>query len=440
MSNKKTITLTRKIEIFVSETDTEIRKSYYNELRQWHYLSRQFANKVMSSLQSGDIIDNNLKSEGFTNTKERSKEFKKRVGCVKSSLGYSFAKKEYRNSLPTSIKSSINRSVRSEYSSQKVDILKGERTNTSYKKGYPTSFTSNFIDSLSSCADGKNFTFNFKTVKLTIPMSTRLGRDKSDNNTILTRIVSGEYKLCDSAYIFDGKKMFLLLTYKQPVANTKLDDNKVVGVDLGINTPAYVSINSEPKKRMAIGNRESFINNRLSIQKQKRSLQKSLKFVNGGRGVAKKMKKLDSFKQKERNFVKTYNHTVTKTIIDFAVKNKCGVINIEDLSGISKGERDGFILRNWSYFELQSMLKYKANKYGIKINIIDPRYTSQRCSKCGNIHKDNRVKQDKFLCTSCGFEDNADYNASQNISIAHTDEFIEEIKIFRNKKVEKLGT
>ena len=86
---------------------------------------------------------------------------------------------------------------------------------------------------------------------------------------------------------------------------------------------------------------------------------------------------------------------------------------------------DGFcdsILRIWSYYELQSMVEYKADRIGIKVRYVNPAYTSQTCSKCGNIDKENRQTQEKFICTKCGFELNADHNAS--INIAKSEEFI----------------
>ena len=44
----------------------------------------------------------------------------------------------------------------------------------------------------------------------------------------------------------------------------------------------------------------------------------------------------------------------------------------------------------------------------------DPRYTSQKCSKCGFTSRDNR-KRANFDCQGCGFRLNADLNASRNI-------------------------
>lgn len=68
------------------------------------------------------------------------------------------------------------------------------------------------------------------------------------------------------------------------------------------------------------------------------------------------------------------------------------------------------------------MIKYKADRIGISVIYIDPSYTSQTCSRCGYIDKENRETQEKFICKKCGFEINADHNAS--INIARSEKFI----------------
>ena len=42
-----------------------------------------------------------------------------------------------------------------------------------------------------------------------------------------------------------------------------------------------------------------------------------------GKGRNEKLKALDQFKEKESNFTKTYNHFLSKQIVEFAVKNNC---------------------------------------------------------------------------------------------------------------------
>jgi transposase len=46
---------------------------------------------------------------------------------------------------------------------------------------------------------------------------------------------------------------------------------------------------------------------------------------------------------------------------------------------------------------------------------VDPRHTSQQCSRCGHQHRSNRRSQSLFLCRACGYSLNADLNASINI-------------------------
>ena len=44
--------------------------------------------------------------------------------------------------------------------------------------------------------------------------------------------------------------------------------------------------------------------------------------------------------------------------------------------------------------------------------------TSQKCSKCGNLEEGQRINQSHFKCKKCGYEENADFNASRNIALS----------------------
>ena len=138
----------------------------------------------------------------------------------------------------------------------------------------------------------------------------------------------------------------------------------------------------------------------------------------GGHGRKKKLAPMDRFSEYERNFVKTYNHMISSRVVDFAVKQNAGVIKLELLEGFSKDKRNGFILRNWSYFELQTQIEYKAKRMGIDVIYIDPYHTSQTCSGCGHWEDGQRIDQATFVCKSCGEKINADYNAARNIAMS----------------------
>ena len=82
--------------------------------------------------------------------------------------------------------------------------------------------------------------------------------------------------------------------------------------------------------------------------------------------------------------------------------------------------------RNWSYFELQKMVEYKAKLYNIEVRYVNPRHTSQTCSFCGHLEDGQRLSQQEFLCKNpkCDNKDdknenkiiNADYNGARNIA------------------------
>ena len=65
--------------------------------------------------------------------------------------------------------------------------------------------------------------------------------------------------------------------------------------------------------------------------------------------------------------------------------------------------------------QLRVMLEQKAEERGRNVIAVDPKYTSQRCNKCGHTDPKNRQSQELFKCQECGHSDNADVNAAKNI-------------------------
>lgn len=228
------------------------------------------------------------------------------------------------------------------------------------------------------------------------------------------------YKVCSSSIEIDGRKIILNLSMDIPEQKIELDENVIVGVDVGIAIPAVCGLNINNYSRKYIGSVDDFMRVKTKIQHQKSRLQTNLKMAKGGHGRKRKLKAMDKFADYEKNWVQSYNHYVSKQIIDFALKNKAKYINIEDLSGITKGKNVNKFLKGWSYYQLQSFITYKANKYGIEVRKIDPHYTSQTCSCCGYVDEKNRPKNEKgqsyFRCLKCGHEENADFNAAKNIA------------------------
>jgi IS605 OrfB family transposase len=211
-----------------------------------------------------------------------------------------------------------------------------------------------------------------------------------------------------------------------PKVKMELNEDTVVGVHLGIAVPATCALNNDQYATISIGSQDDFLRVRTQINNQRKRLQRSLSYAKGGHGRKKKLKSLDKFKNKERHFVQTYNHMVSKRIIDFALKHHAKYINIEYLEGYNIEE---FFLRNWSYYELQQYIKYKAAKYGIEVRSVNPRFTSQVCSICGHWGESQRISRSNFVCKNpdCPSHKkylnkqekpyfNAEFNAARNIA------------------------
>jgi len=65
---------------------------------------------------------------------------------------------------------------------------------------------------------------------------------------------------------------------------------------------------------------------------------------------------------------------------------------------------------------LAHWIHVKAESAGRRVWLVDPRYTSQRCSTCQHTDAANRPDQATFACVACGHADNADVNAAMNIA------------------------
>ena len=68
-----------------------------------------------------------------------------------------------------------------------------------------------------------------------------------------------------------------------------------------------------------------------------------------------------------------------------------------------------------SWHLLEALTTYKAKNEGKIVFKVTPNHTSQECTNCHHIHPENRKKQDKCLCVSCGHTDNGDINAAKVI-------------------------
>ena len=291
-------------------------------------------------------------------------------------------------------------------------LAKGERSINNYKRTYPLLTRGRHLKFYYD----ENNDIYIKWVN-GIEFKVILGRKDKDYLEMmhtLNKIITGEYSLGESKIIQSGKILILKVTIDMgEIKKKEFKQENIMGIDLGINIPAYACLGNSTYVKKAFGSKDEFLKVREQFNARIKRAYSQAQLAKGGKGRKDKLSSANRFKDKERNWVKTYNHQLSKAIIEFAIKNEVSQINMEKL------EKDGFdtkLLGKWSYYELQNMIEYKAQREGIEVKYVNPAYTSQTCSKCGHTHKDNRKSQEKFICTECGFKLNADHNAAINIA------------------------
>jgi IS605 OrfB family transposase len=123
--------------------------------------------------------------------------------------------------------------------------------------------------------------------------------------------------------------------------------------------------------------------------------------------------------RREARHAANVNHVISKSIVAEAERTSRGIA-VEELTGIRARVRlrkpQRAALHSWSFAQLGQFLTYKARRAGVPLVQVDPRYTSQTCSKCGYRDKRNRPDQATFTCRSGGVVAHADVNAAVNIA------------------------
>lgn len=194
-----------------------------------------------------------------------------------------------------------------------------------------------------------------------------------------------------------------------------------VGIDVGI---AKFATLSDGQVFDAVN---SFKQKQQRLARYQRVIARKVKFSNNWHKAKQRVSKLYThIANARRDFLHKTTTNISQNhamifVEDLKVanmsKSASGTLEAPGRSVKAKSGLNRLILdQGWSEFRRQ--LEYKQAWAGGDVLAIAPHYTSQRCSCCGTVSKDNRQSQAKFACVSCGYEVNADLNAAKNILAA----------------------
>ena len=182
------------------------------------------------------------------------------------------------------------------------------------------------------------------------------------------------------------------------------NDGKIVGLDRGVYNIVTTSEGDHYGAKDARRVKRKYNHVRSELQeKGTRSAKRKLKAISGC----------------EKRFVQDQNHCISKKLAN--IDEDVSVYVLEDLSSMNmlrlRGKSNKTMrkwLSNWSYSDLEFKLIYKCKMNSIRVEFVDARYTSQKCSACKTIDKVSR-KGNRYICRHCGSRMHADENAAINI-------------------------
>ncbi len=395
--------ITRKIEIYICESDKELKKEFMNTVFGWRDAVRKAANLIVShkfvqqNVRDFMYLQEDVRERFLVVDEKTGKEkikfnvsdiLEKGPGMSEQNTTYRLISSMLKGKVPADIYSCLNQSVAKTFKETVIDINKGDATLRSYKNTIPIPFSAKSLANIHKDEDG-----HFYFTLFGIPFACMLGRDRSNNESIIDRCISGEYKLCSSSIAFQkvtsketGKKknkLFLYLCVDIAKKEVELNPKKMMYCYLGLAHPIEYNYEVQAKniydsgvKWSSIGSAEEFLYQRVQIQAALKRCQVNCRYSKGGKGRKRKLQALTRFEEKEKNYVQTKLHTYSRMLVDKAIKNHCGIIvlvnqeprEIEAKEDNQKGEP--FLLRNWSYYGLKTMISYKAKMVGINVKVV----------------------------------------------------------------------
>ena len=196
-----------------------------------------------------------------------------------------------------------------------------------------------------------------------------------------------------------------------------------IGIDVGVkdlaicsNEEVFPNINKVSKKLKKLDKQYKHMQRRFNKKSKKHMIKgedgkNHVEYTNNMTKLRKKMRRVIA------RMTNIRNDYINKAV-DKIIKHNPPFIAVEDLNirGMMKNKHLSKAVQNQKLYTFTSKLQYKCEWNGIQFVKIDRWYpSSKKCSCCGNIYKDLKLKDRVYNCKVCGLSLDRDYNASINI-------------------------
>jgi putative transposase len=197
----------------------------------------------------------------------------------------------------------------------------------------------------------------------------------------------------------------------------------IIGCDMGLGKLVYLSdgsvidnprFSTNKKTRHLMKVRQRRVNRK---QKRSKNRSKAQKRVNKLHNKIAKRRESHQWDAANR-IVKKADAIAVEDLNISGMMKRCQPVKSETARFLSNGQsaKRGLnrSIADASWYALTQKIEYLAAKSGKKLYRVNPKHTSQTCSKCGHIDKASR-NGEKFICTNCGHIDDANLQAARNV-------------------------
>lgn len=224
---------------------------------------------------------------------------------------------------------------------------------------------------------------------------------------------SGDWSFGTAKLVCLKKKWYLHIPMTKSVENS-MDTTKpahVVGIDRGLR---FLATTYDEQGKCSFQSGEKILRKRDKFATVRAELQ--------SKGTKSAKRKLKALSGRENRWIADVNHQLSKALVQNYGEHTLFVL--EDLTNVSfedtnlnkRNKKQKNQLRSWSFYQFEQMLTYKAAEVNSAVLKVPANYTSQRCPKCGRIHKENRHHEThNYVCDACGYESNDDRIGAMNL-------------------------
>ena len=176
-----------------------------------------------------------------------------------------------------------------------------------------------------------------------------------------------------------------------------------IGIDLGLKAIITTSdgVQVDPPKLLMESEKK--------LKRAQKDLSRKMKGSGNRTRARKKVAKIHRKIERQRD---DFSHKLSNALVK---EHDLIVFENLNIAGMVKNHHLAKSIGDASWDKIVQYTGYKAESAGAFVVLVDPKYTSRECSRCGNIKHDLELSDRVYHCDVCGLVMDRDLNAAINI-------------------------